>query len=236
MPVRSHDIFADVVAKLDKSSNAFVAKLVDAQANETLPVAMGPALRNFPGAWRSKFKAIHGDKTLMPLVVEIGCHTGHTICDMAERYPSVLFVGIDITFKRVVQTAERARDRGLSNIFVVLANAVGLQDLFVPGEVSGFVTFFPDPWKKKKHAHNRLYAPKFCETTWGQLENGGFLWLKTDQLPYFQDACQYVDKAGFQETASLPVFEEEDFSSLFMRRFDLQSISWYGRKWVKIQS
>ena len=233
MPVRSTDVFADVVAKFDNNCNAFVGKLVDAQNSGDLPVAMGPALRTFPGNWRQKFTSVEGDKSLMPLIVEIGCHTGQTLCDMAERHPEALFVGVDITFKRVVHTAERARERNLKNIFVILANAGGLADLFTPGEVDGFVTFFPDPWKKKKHAHNRLYSPNFCATVNNHLAPNGFLWLKTDQLPYFTDACALVGDAGFMETPSLPVFKDGDFSSLFLRRFELKGQPWYGRKWVK---
>jgi tRNA (guanine-N7-)-methyltransferase len=233
MPVRSIDIFADVVSKFDKNCNAYVSKLVDAQSTGTLPVAIGPALRDFPGKWRSKFTAAAGDNLAKPLIVEIGCHTGHTICDMAEQTPDTLFVGVDITFKRVVQTAERARERGLKNIFVVLANARGLEGLFAPGEVSGFVTFFPDPWLKKRHAHNRLYAPKFCETIRSHLAADGFLWLKTDQKTYFDDACSFVNESGFQEVTSLPVFGDQDFSSFFLRRFELKGHPWYGRKWMK---
>lgn len=236
MPVRSIDVFADIVSKLDNDSNAFVAKLVNAQNSGELPVAMGPVLREFPGHWRSKFKDIAGDKDKMPLVVEIGCHTGHTICDMAERHPEALFVGVDITFKRVVQTAERARERGLKNIFVILANAGGLTHLFNDGEVEGFVTFFPDPWVKKKHAHNRLYSDVFCSTVFRQLSSRGFLWLKTDQQPYFEMACQFAESTGFKECQSLPVFAEGDFSSLFMRRFELKRQAWYGRKWMKFDA
>lgn len=233
MPVRSTDVFADVVAKFGHNSNAFVGKLLDAQKTGTLPVAMGPALKSCPGHWRSKFSDVPGDTAKMPLIVEIGCHTGHTICDMAERHPEALFVGIDITFKRVVHTAERAVERGLKNVFVVLANAGGLAELFTPGEVNGFVTFFPDPWKKKKHEHYRLYSAKFCETVLSQLSPSGFLWLKTDHLPYFSDACRFVADAGFTEVKSLPVLQEGDFSSLFMRRFELKGLPWYGAKWVK---
>jgi tRNA (guanine-N(7)-)-methyltransferase len=236
MPVRSHDVFADVVASFHNDCNAFVAKFVEAQANGSLPVAMGSALRDFPGQWREKIAALDEGRTNRSLIVEIGCHTGHTICDMAQKHPECLFVGVDITFKRVVQTAQRAKDMGLKNIFAVLANAKGLQHLFKPEEVSGFVTFFPDPWKKKKHAHNRLYSAAFCETTWKQLSPGGFLWLKTDQHSYFSNACDLAQQVGFLEAASIPIFHDSDFSSFFMRRFELQRQPWYGRKWVKFQS
>jgi tRNA (guanine-N7-)-methyltransferase len=233
MPVRTPDIFADVVSNFYNDCNAYVAKFVEGQKTGNLPIAMGPALREFPGNWREQFKLMEPTSTTRPLIVEIGCHTGHTLCDMAEKFPETLFVGVDITFKRVVQTAERAQERGLKNIFAVLANARGLQDLFAPQEVNGFVTFFPDPWKKRKHEHNRLYNSTFCSTIRSHLSTDGFLWLKTDQLPYFNDAVSLVEEAGFVEVKSLPVFEETDFSSFFLRRFELMELPWYGRKWVK---
>lgn len=233
MPIRSHDPFADVIAKIDPTKNPFVGKLVDAQTSGDLAVAYGPTLRQFPGHWRNQFTSVDGDRSQMPLVVEIGCHSGHTLTDMAKAHPETLFVGIDITFKRVINTAERAKELGLKNVFSILANAGGLDGLFAANEVNGFVTFFPDPWKKKKHAHNRLYAPKFCNAAWTILSPGGFLWLKTDQEPYFADACVHTADRGFHETAALPVLGEEDYSSSFMRRFQLKGLPWYGRKWIK---
>jgi tRNA (guanine-N(7)-)-methyltransferase len=235
MPVRSQDVFLDVTAKFNKNSNAFVGKLLQAQTDGSLQIASGPTLKHFPGAWREKFKHV-SQNSRKKLIVEIGCHTGHTICDMAEAHPDVLFVGIDITFKRVYQTAERAEQRQLKNVFSILANAGGLGDLFASGEVDGFVTFFPDPWKKKKHAHYRLYSNQFCSTTWNLLAPGGFLWLKTDYLPYFTDACELAAHQGFKPTDTLPIFMAEEFSSLFLRRFTLQGVDWYNRKWIKFDS
>ena len=93
MPVRTNDIFDDVVAKFSKDSNAFVAIFMEGQSTGSLPIAMGPALRDFPGRWREKFLNCDADnahKAQMPLIVEIGCHSGHTLCDMAEAHPEAL--------------------------------------------------------------------------------------------------------------------------------------------------
>lgn len=232
MPIRSHDVFADIVSQIDPDKNPFVRKFIDAHATGALPIACGPALKECPGHWREKFKHIEGYET-KPLVVEIGCHTGRTLSQMAAAHPELLFLGIDITFKRVIHTAERAHKLGLNNVFTILANAGGLEELFDPGEVDGFVTFFPDPWSKKKHAHNRLYAPKFCKASWAALRPGGFLWLKTDHEVYFNDACSHVADQGFHASDVLPLFGSEDFSSTFMARFELVGQPWFGRKWIK---
>ncbi|MCX6117288.1 MAG: tRNA (guanosine(46)-N7)-methyltransferase TrmB [Proteobacteria bacterium] len=233
MPVRTTDVFANILEKMDTSMNPFVMKLVNAQESGDLLVGFGPKLKSHIGAWRNQFPDMPSTDVTRPLIVEIGCHYGHTIADIAVDHPDALFVGIDITFKRVINTAERAKKLGLKNVLSVLANAGGLEHMFAPGEVNGFVTFFPDPWTKKKHAHNRLYSPKFCEAVWQALSPSGFLWLKTDQRPYFDDALSHAAAQGFEVTQSLPVFSDKDYSSYFMRRFQLMGEPWYGQKWVK---
>lgn len=236
MPIRTNNPFENLLEKIDPSKNVFVQKLVDAQNSGSLPVAFGPTLKDFPGKWREKFTAMESVTANTPLVVEIGCHYGNTLVDLAQDHPDVLFVGIDITFKRVVSSAEKAKSLGLKNVLVILANASGLDELFTAGEATGFVTFFPDPWKKKKQARNRLYAPPFCNAAWRILSDGGFLWLKTDQEPYFREACSHTADAGFRATEVLPLFGTKDYSSAFMRRYELQKLPWFGRKWVKAQA
>ena len=239
MPIRSHDPFDDLLTKIDPRRNPYAQKLIDGQNSRSLPIAFGPDLKLFPGHWREQLKERLPESNVSPsspLIVEIGCHYGHTLVDLAADHPECLFIGVDITFKRVVQSAQRALDLGLKNIFVILANAGGLHELFCAEEVNGFVTFFPDPWTKTKHAENRLYAPKFCNAAREKLCDEGFLWLKTDQQPYYTNACEHAAAAGFSETVSLPVFGTKDYSSAFMRRYELLGLPWYGRKWVKSSS
>jgi tRNA (guanine-N(7)-)-methyltransferase len=236
MPVRSTNPFEDINARVDTSKNAYIRRILDAQKEKTLPLAFGSAIKPFVGNWRQSIASFFGNSApvLQPrLIVEIGCHYGHTLVDMASDHPDALFLGVDITYKRVVSTAERIVDAGLKNVFVILANAKGLGDLFSPGEVDGFVTFFPDPWTKKKQAHNRLYSSEFCATVKEALSGDGFLWLKTDEKTYFENACDHVAQAKFFETQALPVLGQKDYSSAFMRRFDKQQRPWQGRKWLK---
>jgi tRNA (guanine-N7-)-methyltransferase len=231
MPIRTHDVFTDYLAMMDTTRNPYVLTLAKAQSEGSLPVAFGPDLRRMPGSWRTAALKNELDFSKSPLIVEIGCHYGHTLVDMAQAFPDIMFVGIDITFKRVVHTAERIAEAKLKNCMAVLANAQGIGEMFAPQEVSGFVTFFPDPWVKKKHAHNRLYGPKFLPQAKRLLEHDGFLWLKTDAKPYFDDALMYCQEFGFSPETNLKGLGDADFSSAFLRRFDLKGIPWYQAKW-----
>ena len=51
------------------------------------------------------------NKEASSLIVEIGSHMGDVMCEMANNHPDKAFVGLDITFKRVVTLAEKAKKK-----------------------------------------------------------------------------------------------------------------------------
>lgn len=219
MPLKHTDPFATKIDRLDARVNPYVQLLRDGTATGGIPVAHGPMLKEMRGAWREKIAAYHGVERAEKLYVEIGCHKGNTLCEMAAAHPETMFVGIDITFKRVVTSAQRAVARGLKNVFCVMANATSFDQLFGPDEVDGSIIFFPDPWvKKKSQAKNRLVGPDFCARLRKVTKPNGFLWLKTDQVLYFEAASQSLTGAGFSATGD-HAFLQETYLSTFEKRF-----------------
>jgi tRNA (guanine-N7-)-methyltransferase len=246
MPLKSRDPFASRAERLDAGVNPYVALLRDAAASGDLPLAFGPALARFPGAWRERVAEYYGKTPVASLVVEIGCHKGQTLLAMAAARPDTTFVGIDITYKRVVTTAQRAKTLGLTNVYCALANASAFDRLFAAGEVDGVVVFFPDPWvKKARQLKNRLINEAFCGRLHTALRPGGFCWLKTDQQSYFDAAAAALEGAGLMprargagEGAGLPAslpasLIDMEFSSAFEERFHGQGLPTYGGKWLK---
>ncbi len=234
MPVRDRDPFTDRTLRLDARVNPFVAQLAEAQKSGSLPVAHGPELKNVRGTWRERVAKFYDRETpFEKLVVEIGCHTGVTLRAMAAEHPDTAFIGIDITFKRVVTAAERAVQAGLKNVYTVLANAAPLDMLFADRELDLCVIFFPDPWvRKKKQAKNRLLTEAFAAKLAGRLKDQGVLWLKTDQEPYFKAAALNIDLAGL---VRLPPDElapfGRDYTSTFEQRFAMQNVPTHGARW-----
>jgi tRNA (guanine-N7-)-methyltransferase len=229
MPIRNQDPFLDITADIDPAKNPYVQKVIENAKAESLPLSFGPMNQTFVGRWRECFK--RPDLLSAPLVLEIGCHLGHTLIDMAQALPNVGFIGMDITFKRVFQTAEKVNKLGLSNVFIVMANAHQLNRLFGRAELSGVVTFFPDPWKKRQHAHYRLYQDRFFQHADYALADDGFIWLKTDHEQYFDDSLRLATSNGFLTMDQTPVFGSMDFSSTFQRRFELHNLPMYSVKW-----
>ena len=166
------------------------------------------------------------------LVLEIGIHRGWTLTEMATDHPRIGFVGLDITLKRVVTSAQRAQNQKLDNVLCVLSDAKFLGEIFEPGEGDGVVIFFPDPWEKKRsQKHKRLMNKEFIEGVEKFLKIGGFFWFKTDCKEYFEQVTELVAEAPFQSANRDMVFKR-DYSSAFESRYLKQNKQVYEGFWI----
>ncbi len=233
MPIRFHDPFADRAEKLDTRVNPYVALLSAGMKDGTLPILHGPALKDVRGTWRARVAEFYARPApFLKLVVEVGCHKGHTLVEMAADQPDTAFVGLDITFKRVVTTAQRAQELGLKNVFSVLANATALDQYFAPAELDGLVLFFPDPWvKKKSQAKNRLVNAAFAARLHAALSPAGFFWFKSDQEVYLRETTLYAENAGFVRAEAVGNSFPRDYLSTFEKRFAAQNLPTHGAAW-----
>lgn len=226
MPIRGQNDVFQPNPRLDASRNPWVGKLLGAGASGDLPVLFGDRLKERRGSWKSWFSSRTGQ--MSPLVIEIGCHLGKTLVEMASATPRASFVGIDITFKRVVTAAERIESAGLKNAATLISPAQALDGFLADGEADGFVIFFPDPWSKRSQAKNRLLTSEFAKLLLRKTAPRGFLWFKTDRKEYFDASVEAFLDAGFVETATIALFGDAPYESTFERRFRLQGLPSWG--------
>lgn len=206
----------DPIGKLDDpSKNPYSKKISDQNF-----VLYGDSIKSNKGKWRDHLKK----KTL---IVELGCHKGRTLKEIAQDHSDVGFVGIDRTFKRVVQSAEKAESIELDNVRVCLVDGLYLNDIFDEGELDGLICFFPDPWPKKKHKKNRLLIQDhFIKALCQIVKKDGFFWFKTDSLEYFNTVVARVKTSGFVEVEKQTPFSK-DYTSTFEQKFLRQSLPTY---------
>jgi tRNA (guanine-N7-)-methyltransferase len=235
MPLKNLDPFVSQLKNLNPGINPYVALMASGIEEGKLPVACGEMLKDFPGKWREKIAAFY--QSPLPfknLVVEIGCHNGHVLCKMAADHPETAFIGIDITYKRVVGTAEKAMKLGLKNVFTVLANAKTIDMIFATSEIDGVLIFFPDPWvKKKRQAKNRLVNSDFCKILSPLLSTEAFCWFKTDQKLYFDLAQNAFLENAYQIQQEPCEITGKDYTSIFEQKFAEQNLPTYGSKWLR---
>lgn len=234
MPVFRKNIFDDYASRfINKHINPYVDILVKNQEHQTLPVFYGPVLQNQAGQWLKHFQA--QQTPTRELVLEIGSHNGSTLKQLAEHNPATAFVGIDVTFKRVIRAAQKIHQTGHKNAALVLGDARFVDKLFHQKELDGIIAFFPDPWaKKQKQAHNRLFNLEYCKTLHSLLKPGGFIWLKTDCRDYFESFCEHMRMVQMSRgLAPRSSVTSCDYSSSYGSKFqDLRQDIFVGQ-WVK---
>ena len=212
------DPFRDRTANLSSQHNPYVQIL---HTNHDLPLLHSRQLQHASRNWPAYFTT-RGMPTSQALLVEIGCYRGRNLLQIAQRYPQTACIGIDLTFKRVVLTAQAISAHHLPNAVSVLSDAHDLTALFQPDAIDGMICFFPDPWPKPRQRKKRLLSTSYCTQLASLLKAGGFLWLKTDDVDYFACASQALLAQGFHPADTQPLALTSAFEQRF--RADRQKI------------
>ena len=174
-------------------------------------------LRNIPGAKnaiedskyvihdvqekKGKWSEVFGNNH--PVYIEVGMGKGRFIMTLAELYPDVNFIGIemyDSVLLRALQKREELEKEGkkLNNLFFIRMDARELPLVFEKGEVKKIYLNFSDPWPKERHAKRRLTSRQFLERYEQVLEKEGVVEFKTDNRELFEFSLEEVKEAGWK--------------------------------------
>ena len=119
-----------------------------------------------------------------PLHVDLGCGDGSFLCEMAQQFPKINFLGIERLTKRVEKVRRKAEK--IKNVRVLCADSLfAVRYLLPESSVETFYLLFPDPWPKRRHQLRRIFTSDFLEAIAIALEQRGVLRIATDQLDYF---------------------------------------------------
>ena len=123
----------------------------------------------------------------LSLVVEIGFCRGEFMMEMARRHPKRVFLGVEISFKRVLKMARRCARTGLDNVRLLEADGEGVvASVLSPASVEEFWINFPDPWPKARHARRRIVQAPFVSQLTSRLVDCGVVQIATDDPTYAQ--------------------------------------------------
>ncbi len=180
------------------------------------------------GRWREAL----GGQVSQRLCLEVGSHLGKTLVELAEEHTDTLFIGSDITYKRVVSSAERLERKKLANAAVLLGDMKQIERFFKADELDLVMIFFPDPWSKKAQRKHRLINVDFAEAVKGVLAKTGVVWVKMDQLDYFEQTKESLKKAGFSEAPQSVLDIKLSKPTTFERKFNELGRPTYEGFWV----
>lgn len=203
--------------------NAYVEQIRDYPG----VILLGEELAPLRGRWHEAFGR------MAPLHVEIGFGKGEFLIAMAKRHPDCNFFGWEITYKKVVQAAQKAQRHGLQHLCLTLAHAQFMSRIFAEGEVDAVHVNFPDPWQRARDRKNRLFQGAFLEQLHQVLKPGGMIYHKTDHHEYFNRTRQlFMADGRFVErfaTEDLHQSEraEQNIPTNFERLFTRQGLPTY---------
>jgi len=122
-----------------------------------------------------------------PLEVELGSGDGSFLVDYAGKHPERNFIGVERLLGRIRKLDRKGRRAGLLNLRGVrIESSYFLGYLLPPHSTAGLHVYFPDPWPKRKHLRHRLINANFVPLAQNVLAPLGTVYLRTDDLDYFQ--------------------------------------------------
>ena len=169
--------------------------------------------------WRSVFKQ------MLPIEVELGSGDGSFLANYAKLHPERNFFGVERLLGRLRKLNKKALLAGLENMALLRLEASYVIEYLIPPEsIDALHIYFPDPWPKRKHRKNRLINERFTEITARALKVGGVIYLRTDDLDYFQQMTR-VFNANARFVAVETPEELTKVVTDFERNFHLRGVA-----------
>lgn len=127
------------------------------------------------------------------LNLEIGFGNGDALISMASTFPEEDFLGIEVFTAGAGRVIGHAVEHGLTNIRVMLLDAVEVLQSMIPDQsLDRVYVFFPDPWHKKRHHKRRLINQTNVSLICQKLKSGGDFFLATDWENYAEQMLQVL--------------------------------------------
>lgn len=131
-----------------------------------------------------------------PLEVELGCGDASFLAEYARLNPAINFIGIERLLGRLQKLDKKGRRLGLTNVRGIRIESAYLLEFLLPRNCAAALhIYFPDPWPKKKHRRHRLINERFPALARQVLTPGGTVFLRTDDVDYFQQMNEVFDAA-----------------------------------------
>lgn len=152
-----------------------------------------PVTFKYKGKWQSDFF-----NNFNPVYLELGCGKGEYTIGLAEKYPDINFIGIDIKGERLWKGSKIALDKKLKNVAFLRIRIEMINYFFDKDEISEIWITFPDPQPNKPKIKKRLTSPQFLKRYNLFLKPEGIIHLKTDNTTLFDYTMNLIQEGYHQ--------------------------------------
>jgi len=159
-----------------------------------------------------------------PLEVEIGAGDGSFLVNYTALHPERNFLGVERLLGRLKKVERKAQRMGLKNLRGLRIEGAYFTEYLLPAGAADVIhIYFADPWPKKKHRRHRLVNERFTELVHRALKDRGIIYLRTDDLDYYEQMVTVFDANQKFEKVETP----EELSAVktdFEREFNAKGI------------
>jgi tRNA (guanine-N7-)-methyltransferase len=137
-----------------------------------------------------------------PVILELACGKGEYTVNLARKFPSINFIGVDFKGNRIWRGAKTAIEENIPNVAFLRIQIENILSYFEAGEISEIWITFPDPQPQKSRIKKRLTAPAFLEKYKVILQENGVMHLKTDSDLLHAFTQETLDELGYTVLAN----------------------------------
>lgn len=157
--------------------------------------------------------------------VELGAGDGSFLANYAKLHPERNLFGVERLLGRLRKINRKGLRAGLTNLALLRLEASYVIEFLIPPQsIDALHIYFPDPWPKRKHRKNRLINERFTDVAANALKNGARVYLRTDDLDYFQQIKRVFDANARFKSAETPQ-ELAAVVTDFERTFHLRGVA-----------
>ncbi len=169
-----------------------------------------------------------------PTVLDIGFGNGESLLTLAQQYPDINFLGVEVYRPGIGNLLRNAFQAKLENIRVVNTDVVELlRNNIAANSFTAVLIWFPDPWPKKRHHKRRLIQVEFLQLLAEKLTAKGELNIATDWQPYAEYIQEAIQQSNLFEKAQASNFIQQRPQTKFERRGERLGHSVFAQVYLK---
>jgi len=159
------------------------------------------------GNWRKQLFKNEND-----IVLELACGKGEYSVELAQTYPNINFIGIDIKGNRIWNGAKKALELKLPNVHFLRTNIELLAHFFDEKEINHIWITFPDPHLRGVKSQKRLTSERFLNIYKPLLKTEATINLKTDSEPLYDFTKLTINKLHLNLISDIAdIYEQQNY-------------------------
>ena len=152
-------------------------------------------------------KSILFKNSSYPIHLDIGSAKGEFLIELASKYPSWNFLGLEIREAMVISSEKKRTKLELENLKFLFCNVnVSLEEWLSDldkDQLRRVSIQFPDPWFKRKHLKRRVLKISLLNSIARYMSKDGELFIQSDILKLIESMTNVIDKSNYFDKKDL---------------------------------